>query len=132
MSPRWIVPPSGSCNVARIRISVDLPAPFGPSSPYMPVGIVRETSLRAWTPLGYVFDTPRMLSSMSPAVVVNKYFLLQSGGGRHLGQPPASCGQVYLIPWVRNARRVVHPAPVCCVATTAYRSRFTHTGGMHR
>ena len=32
------VPPSASCSVARVRISVDLPAPFGPSSPNIPCG----------------------------------------------------------------------------------------------
>src|SRR5688500_14120893 len=36
---RVIVPPSGSWRVARARISVDLPAPFGPSRPYIPVGM---------------------------------------------------------------------------------------------
>jgi len=35
---------------ARIRISVDLPAPLGPSRPYIPTGIVSVTSFSAWTP----------------------------------------------------------------------------------
>ena len=39
------VPASASCSVASVRISVDLPAPFGPSRPNMPVGIVSETSV---------------------------------------------------------------------------------------
>ena len=30
MSPRRMVPESGCCSVAIVRISVDLPAPFGP------------------------------------------------------------------------------------------------------
>src|SRR6266542_366595 len=30
---RAIVPPSGSCSPARVRNSVDLPAPFAPTSP---------------------------------------------------------------------------------------------------
>ena len=51
MSPRWMVPLSGSCSVASMRISVDFPAPFGPSSPYMPGGIVSVTPLSACTPL---------------------------------------------------------------------------------
>ena len=51
MSPSVIVPVSGSCSVAMMRISVDLPAPFGPSSPYIPAGIVRVTSFSACTPL---------------------------------------------------------------------------------
>jgi hypothetical protein len=36
--------------VASVRIRVDLPAPLGPSSPNMPVGIDRLTSSRARTP----------------------------------------------------------------------------------
>ena len=35
-----------------VRMSVDLPAPFGPSRPNMPLGIVSEMSLRARTPFG--------------------------------------------------------------------------------
>src|SRR4051812_15919332 len=50
-----------------MRMSVDLPAPFGPSSPYMPVGMVRVTSFSAWTPLGYVLEMPRMSSCMCSA-----------------------------------------------------------------
>src|SRR4051812_50011822 len=46
-----------------VRISVDLPAPFGPSRPNMPVGIVSETSCSALTPFGYVLDRPSMRSS---------------------------------------------------------------------
>ena len=41
------VPLSGSSNVARIFMSVVLPAPFGPSSPNIPRGISRLTCLRA-------------------------------------------------------------------------------------
>ena len=50
--PGGSLPSSGSWSVAMMRISVDLPAPLGPSSPYMPAGMVRLTSLRAWTPFG--------------------------------------------------------------------------------
>ena len=46
------MPASGSCSVAIVRIRVDLPAPFGPSSPNMPGGIVSVTSFSACTPLG--------------------------------------------------------------------------------
>ena len=53
-----------------VRIRVDLPAPLGPSRPNMPVGTVSETSLSAWTPLGYVFDSPRMTSSTRHLAVV--------------------------------------------------------------
>lgn len=42
-----IEPASGSWSVAMVRISVDFPAPLGPSSPYMPGGIVRLTFLSA-------------------------------------------------------------------------------------
>ena len=47
-----------------MRIRVDLPAPLGPSRPYIPAGIVRVTSFSACTPLGYVLETPRICSSM--------------------------------------------------------------------
>ena len=50
MLPSAIAPESGSCSVAIVRMSVDLPAPFGPSRPNMPVGIVSETFLSACTP----------------------------------------------------------------------------------
>ena len=63
MSPNVIAPESASWSVAIVRMSVDLPAPFGPSSPNMPVGIVSDTSCRALTPLGYVLDRPSMRSS---------------------------------------------------------------------
>ena len=43
MSPSVTVPLSGSCKVASVRIRLDLPAPFGPSSPYIPDEMVRET-----------------------------------------------------------------------------------------
>jgi hypothetical protein len=39
MSPKRIVPAVGVCSVAMARIRVDLPAPFGPSNPYIPRGI---------------------------------------------------------------------------------------------
>jgi hypothetical protein len=45
------VPLSASCNVASVRIRLDLPAPFGPSRPNMPLGISSDTSCRARTPL---------------------------------------------------------------------------------
>jgi hypothetical protein len=44
------VPLSASCSVASVRIRLDLPAPFGPSSPNMPAGIVNDTSRSARTP----------------------------------------------------------------------------------
>lgn len=47
-----MVPLSGSWSVAMVRINVDLPAPFGPSNPNIPVGIVRETSRSARAPFG--------------------------------------------------------------------------------
>src|SRR5438067_2855774 len=67
MSPSAIEPASASCSVAIVRINVDLPAPFGPSSPNMPVGIVSETSCSALTPFGYVLDRPSMRSSSMPS-----------------------------------------------------------------
>src|SRR5687768_14858297 len=55
-SPSRIEPVSGSWSVAMVRISVDLPAPFGPRRPNMPRGIVRLTSVSACTRLAYVFE----------------------------------------------------------------------------
>ena len=49
--PRSARPASASWSVASVRISVDLPAPLGPSRPNMPAGMVSETSSSAWTPL---------------------------------------------------------------------------------
>ena len=43
-----------------VRISVDLPAPLGPSRPNMPAGMSSETLFRARTPLAYVFERPEM------------------------------------------------------------------------
>src|SRR5690349_3170906 len=64
MAPRAALPLSASCNVARMRMSVDLPAPLGPRSPYMPTGIVSVTSFSACTPLEYVLEIPRICSSI--------------------------------------------------------------------
>ena len=47
-----IDPASGCCSVATVRMSDDLPAPFGPSSPNIPGGIDSATSSRARTPFG--------------------------------------------------------------------------------
>jgi hypothetical protein len=47
-----------------MRMRVDFPAPLGPRSPYMPLGMSRVTSRRARTPLGYVLETPRMARCM--------------------------------------------------------------------
>src|SRR6186713_1356346 len=49
-------PESGSWSVAIVRMSVDFPAPLGPSKPNMPAGMSSETSCRARTPLAYVFE----------------------------------------------------------------------------
>src|SRR4249919_1067622 len=53
MSPSLACPLSASCNVARVRMSVDLQAPFGPSNPNIPRGMSRETFCKAWVPFGY-------------------------------------------------------------------------------
>jgi hypothetical protein len=47
MPSKVTVPLSGSCSVAIVRISEDLPAPFGPSRPNMPGGTSSETSRNA-------------------------------------------------------------------------------------
>ena len=63
MSPSWMVPASGRCNVAMVRMSVDLPAPFGPRRPNMPFGIVSDTSARARDAVGVRFERLRITSS---------------------------------------------------------------------
>src|SRR5438093_7991552 len=47
-----------------MRMSVDLPAPLGPSRPNIPGGIDSDTSSSARVPFGYVFERPSMRSSM--------------------------------------------------------------------
>jgi hypothetical protein len=47
MPPNRIEPAVGTCSVATHRISVDLPAPLGPSNPNMPRGMVSVTSSSA-------------------------------------------------------------------------------------
>src|SRR5689334_2803407 len=49
-------PESGCWSVAIVRMSVDFPAPLGPSRPNMPAGMSSETSCKARTPLAYVFE----------------------------------------------------------------------------
>src|SRR5215218_4387896 len=73
MSPSVIEPVSGSCSVAMVRISVDLPAPLGPRRPYIPRGMSRLTLCRARTPLVYVLEMLRMARCIGPG---------SSGGGR--------------------------------------------------
>jgi hypothetical protein len=53
MPSNRMLPLDGVCSVAIERISVDLPAPFGPRSPNMPAGISRLTESSARTPPGY-------------------------------------------------------------------------------
>ena len=53
MPSNWIRPEVGICSVATHRISVDLPAPFGPSRPNMPRGTSRVTDSSARVPFGY-------------------------------------------------------------------------------
>src|SRR6266700_1283490 len=53
-----------------VRISVDLPAPFGPSNPYIPGGMVRETLSKARTPLGYDLDKPSIRSSIRTDLLI--------------------------------------------------------------
>src|SRR5687768_1188461 len=89
-SPRWIVPSSGSCSVARMRISVDLPAPLRPSNPNIPGGTSREIPFNARVPFGYVFESPEMESVMDVRLRENargccgggeNYADLQGAGG---------------------------------------------------
>ena len=52
MSPKRIAPAVGICSVAMQRISVDLPAPLGPSRPNMPRGTSSVTPSSARVPFG--------------------------------------------------------------------------------
>src|SRR5205085_2330057 len=47
-------------------MSVDLPAPFGPSRPNIPGGISSETLRNARTPFAYVFESSLIESIRSP------------------------------------------------------------------
>src|SRR6185503_11405673 len=62
MPSNTMLPESGSCKVAMVRINDDLPARLGPSSPNMPAGICKETLRRAAT-LPYDFDRLRIVST---------------------------------------------------------------------
>ncbi len=57
-----MLPVSGVCKVAMVRIKVDLPAPLGPSSPNIPVPIVRLRFLTALTPLSYSLERFAMVN----------------------------------------------------------------------
>src|SRR6202162_2703222 len=83
MSPSMTRPLSGSCKVASVRMRVDLPAPFGPSSPYMPAGMVRETLLSALTPFWYVFERFSIRSSMLMSSLLRPR-------GKHAAPPKAN------------------------------------------
>src|SRR5690349_12918447 len=61
---RAICPEVGSSRPARIFISVDLPAPFGPSRPNMPGGTSRVIPWRAVTGPGYTFTRSRIVSML--------------------------------------------------------------------
>src|ERR1700730_14115 len=62
---RFADPLSGSSSVARIFMSVDFPAPFGPSSPNIPGGISSEMPRKARTPPEYVFVRSRIESKVA-------------------------------------------------------------------
>jgi hypothetical protein len=49
-----------------------LPAPLGPSNPNMPFEISRFTSVRAFTPLGYVLERLVILSIMKRLIPMNR------------------------------------------------------------
>src|SRR5687768_847115 len=66
MLSKRIEPVVGTCSVATDRISVDLPAPFGPSSPNMPGGTSRFTESSARVPFGYVCERFSILSMTPP------------------------------------------------------------------
>src|SRR5262245_15455703 len=71
MSSSRTVPESGCCSVATVRMSVDLPAPFGPSKPNMPAGMSRDTSFSARTPFEYVLERCAMERFMTRLVGVD-------------------------------------------------------------
>src|SRR3954467_2444055 len=86
-SPNVMEPVSGSWSVAIVRISVDLPAPFGPRRPYIPRGMSRVTSRRARTPLGYVLLTPRIARSILRGERV-RLWAVGPGTAEHTASPP--------------------------------------------
>jgi hypothetical protein len=50
----------------------DFPAPFGPSRPNIPVGMVKVTSDKACTPLEYCLFRFLMINSMIKRLVLNQ------------------------------------------------------------
>src|SRR5579871_2269414 len=64
MPSRSMEPESGSCSVATVRISVLLPAPLGPTSPNILLPIDSERFFSAFTPSGYVFESPAIVSAI--------------------------------------------------------------------
>src|SRR4051812_23182222 len=82
-----------------MRISVDLPAPFGPSSPNIPGGIVNDTLFSARVPFSYVLDNPSMRRSMpiaSPDSLKCEQRERCVGNGRDVGERLAIQVQGYL------------------------------------
>ncbi len=71
-SPSVALPESASCNVASVRMSVDLPAPLGPANPNIPGEMCIETLSNAWTPLAYCLH--RLLITVAYAALVQKVF----------------------------------------------------------
>src|ERR1017187_4982515 len=69
------LPLSASCSVARVRIRVDLPAPFGPRRPNMPCGMDKQTSCNACVPLGYRLERFSICSCISLPIshLIRKY-----------------------------------------------------------
>ena len=63
-----MLPESGSCNVAMVRINVDFPAPFGPNRPKSPVGNSNEILSSALIPFLYVFERFLMMILVSNSV----------------------------------------------------------------
>src|SRR5437016_739210 len=103
MSPSVMLPESASCSVAIVRMSVDFPAPFGPRSPNIPVGMLSVTFCSALTPLGYVFERSFMRRSMSSVSETNVPRWRQSCSRR---RPAAGMGLGNLIERISHADEV--------------------------
>ena len=57
MSSKNAEPLSASCNVAKVLIREDFPAPLGPNKPNIPFESSMLMSSNALTPLAYVFES---------------------------------------------------------------------------
>src|SRR5262249_4020223 len=83
---------SGACTPATTRISVDLPAPFSPTSPWIsPARQSKSTPASACTP-GKLLTIPSTARRGAAAVVVLSVMLERVRGERRNSNPPPPVG----------------------------------------